>query len=117
MGVVIYPDTNEEAGEIIDYMLNAMRCKDTTGADILTNAFQSSSDPKSKQIVHGLSVNTIMHDMKCITVIEEKPRNLETDDGVLCWVENLTAPDCSELGYCFFELHEIRNSHYLKRVG
>lgn len=25
-----------------------------------------------------------------------------TSTGNLCWVENLDAPDCSELGYCFF---------------
>ena len=25
-------------------------------------------------------------------------------DGVLSWVENIDAPDCSELGYTFFEI-------------
>jgi hypothetical protein len=116
MGVVITPENNDEAVEIIDYIMTVLKNKSITGQEILTNAFQYSHDPKSKQTAHGLSVNTIGFHFKCITVIEENPKNLETDNGVLCWVENLTAPECSELSYCFFERHSTRGSLY-RRVG
>lgn len=44
--------------------------------------------------------------MPCINlVIDTKDEELDvtSENGALTWVENLDYPDCSELGYCFFE--------------
>ena len=42
---------------------------------------------------------TFVRDKSALTLKSGKPKN----SGNLAWVENLDAPDCSELGYVFFE--------------
>jgi hypothetical protein len=120
MGRVVVPTDNKEAEEMIDYILQTVGeyyFDSICGENIVRNAFQYSSKPKAKQIVYGLCVNTLnigFDKMKCITVIVEAKKNLHTPMGVYCWVENLDAPDCSELGCCFFKQDA---QGFYKRIG
>ena len=69
--------------------------------------------------VKYLVCNTIMGEFNCITFLldddeEPIPQDLETDDGVFCYVYNVTDPMLSELGCCFFEK---KQDNYYHRVG
>ena len=75
--------------------------------EVLQQAFEYIED-ETTQITHiGLST---LDDMVMLTLplktaeeIEETGYDLDSEDGQFCYCYNLTYPDCSELGYCFFE--------------
>lgn len=86
-----------------------------TGEQILDMAEKYLDKEKTKPI--GLVCNTIGGDMKCLTVIlkdfDGSPFQIDDEEGVLCYVYNFTAPDFSELGYCFFE----KTPSGVRRIG
>lgn len=90
---------------VIDYICRVLKHTDSNGEQILDMAEKYLDKEKTKPI--GLVCNTIGGDMKCLTVIfkdfDGSPFQIDNEDGVLCYVYNFTAPDFSELGYCFFE--------------
>lgn len=74
--------------------------------EIVANAqtkYNSSKDKSIKWFV----VNNTVYDMVLMTFVRDKGA-LTTSTGrmksrgILAWVENIDAPDCSELGYVFF---------------
>jgi len=101
----------------IDYICKVLKCTETSGAEILKMATQYSDEKVTRPI--GLVCNTIMDDMKCLTVIlkdfDGSPFKLDSENGVLCWTYNFTCPEYSELGYCFFE--KIQGSGSYRRIG
>lgn len=105
MGRAVNITDKDNLAYVIDYICKVVKCTETSGAEILKLATQYSDEKVTRPI--GLICNTIMGDMKCLTVIlkdfDGSPFKLDSEDGVLCWVHNFTCPDCSELGYCFFE--------------
>lgn len=42
--------------------------------------------------------------------LKESGYTLDPKDGQLCYCYNITYPDCSELGYCFFEKEKFFNN-------
>lgn len=65
----------------------------------------------------GLCVNTILG-MRMIAIMlkgkRAKSLNPCKPSGVLCYVQNLDAPDLSEGGYCFFEKNA---AGIIRRIG
>ena len=116
MGKVI-PCNNSEVQAMIDYIITVLRASNEyldEEKDILSkiNAY---GDHRVKYLV----CNTIMGEFNCITFLldddeEPIPQDLETDDGVFCYVYNVTDPMLSELGCCFFEK---KQDNYYHRVG
>lgn len=120
MGITQMVEDCEEAHKITAYIvrtildLNNEKAKDKA-QEVMNNCFKYLSDEAD---VRGMVVNTIMGSMVCITYIiddgeEGVPNDLATPYGVFSHVENLTCPDCSELGYTFFE----KKSDGYHRVG
>lgn len=59
--------------------------------------YNSSKDKSIKYFVVNDSMFGVM-----MTFVREK-KGLVSRDGILAWVENVDAPNCSELGYVFFQ--------------
>lgn len=99
---------------IIDYVSKVLH-ESITADEVIENAYKYISN-KDKIHIVGLSINTIMEEMICLTLIlkddEDELFNIEDPDGVFCYCYNYTYPDCSELGYSYFrrdngKLHRI----------
>lgn len=114
MGRAVNVQDRDNLAYMIDYICTVLKHTETSGAEILKLATRY-CDEMTKPI--GIICNTIMGDMQCLTVIlkdfDGSPFKLDSEDGVLCYVHNFTCPDCSELGYCFFE----RTTSGFRRVG
>lgn len=68
------------------------------------NKYNSSKDKSIKWFVvndsaYGFIMMTFVRDKGELTLKSGKMKS----SGILAWVENIDAPDCSELGYVFFE--------------
>lgn len=68
------------------------------------NKYNSSKDKSIKWFVvndsaYGFIMMTFVRDKGELTLKSGKMKS----GGILAWVENIDAPDCSELGYVFFE--------------
>lgn len=100
-----------ESREHLDYMVRYI-C-------YVLNDFEEISDERAEKIVNNAwhKYNTSKKDVKFITVNSTTFGNMLTfvrqdkltkkdgsplSAGVLAWVENFDAPDCSELGYVSF---------------
>lgn len=74
--------------------------------EIVANATTKYNSSKDKSIGHFV-VNDSMFGVMMTFVREKKDLVLKSGkmraSGLLAWVENIDAPDCSELGYVFFE--------------
>lgn len=96
----------------IEYICKVLQAS-VTGEQILELA-EKHLEEKTKPI--GLICNNL-GDMKCLTVIlkDFDGSHFQIDDeyGVLCYVYNFTAPDFSELGYCYFE----KSPSGVRRIG
>lgn len=99
---------------IIDYVSKVLH-ESITADEVIENAYKYISN-KDKIHIVGLSINTIMEEMICLTLIlkddEDGLFNIEDPDGVFCYCYNYTYPDYSELGYSYFrrdngKLHRI----------
>lgn len=68
-----------------------------------TTKYNSSKDKSIKWFV----VNSTVYDMVLMTFVRDKgalttATGRMKPNGILAWVENIDAPECSELGYVFF---------------
>jgi len=115
MGKVVAVDSNVEAAEITDYILNVV------DEDHLLSGQQIISEHVNRygeNIVKYMVVNTVMDWVQITYVIEDEeypvPENLDTYDGVFGYVYNVSDPELSELGYVFFGRKP--NGTY-KRIG
>ena len=115
MGRVVQILDRENMKYVLDYIAKVLNCTEMTGKEIYDEATKY-TDPKETEPV-GLSTSTLFGgEMRVVNIVfKDRGKSLKLDDpdGVLCHVHNFDAPDCSELGYCFFER---RGSSY-HRIG
>lgn len=124
MGFVVPMDAKTEEfnrTEVIWYVSYIMSVLNgDTPADHLITARDVWMDINkySKNIVKHITTNKLMG-MNVITFTldneeEEFPKRLDTPEGVFSYVYNITCPECSELGYTFYE-EKVNNMYH--RVG
>lgn len=115
MGRAINLNDRDNLIYVIDYICKVLKHTDSNGEQILDMAEKYLDKEKTKPI--GLVCNTIGCDMKCLTVVlkdfDGSPFQIDDEYGVLCYVYNFTAPDFSELGYCFFK----KTPSGVRRIG
>lgn len=115
MGFPIAVESKEHLKHMVEYILRTLKSdlyenrpeslKSRTDeiVDSAMNKYNSSKDKSIKYIVVNDSMFGVMitfvRDKKSLTLKSGKMRN----EGILAWVENIDAPDCSELGYVYFE--------------
>lgn len=102
MGRVV-PCKNSEVNEMTDYILRAMGEEKLCGEDVLNTRINK----YGKNHVWGIVTNVIMGQFMCITYIlasSDKVKDpIKAHGGYcLCYVYNVNADFCSELGDCFF---------------
>lgn len=121
MGHVIQVTDEVNQKYIVDYvsrvLANVGNSEPVKSDEIWEEAFEFISN-KEKTKVIGISLNTIMNEMVVLTLIFKDTGeifDIEDPNGVLCYCYNYTYPDCSELGYCFFE--QDKSTHKLHRIG
>lgn len=105
MGRVVQLLDRENMEYVLDYIGKVLNCTEMTGEAIYEEATQYTDSKKTMPV--GLSCSTLFNgEFRVVNIIfKDKGKSLKMDDpdGVLCHVHNFDAPDCSELGYCFFE--------------
>lgn len=101
-----------ESREHLDYMIRYI-CRvlndfedisDERAEEILNNAWDKYNEKKSG--VKFITVNSTMFGNMLTFVRQDKLTKKDgtpLSSGVLAWVENFDAPDCSELGYVAFQ--------------
>lgn len=89
----------------VGYVLNDFRdISDSRAEEIMTNAWDKYNEKKTP--VQYFTVNSTMFGNMMTFVRQSKlttTKGKPLPSGVLAWVENFDAPDCSELGYVVFE--------------
>ena len=104
----------------MDYLCNTFRntgviCdEETTGEYIMKKATEFINPDETVPV--GFIVNTIMGELVCVAIVMKdlgEPMQIDSEDGILCYVYTFNAPDCSELGYCFFE----KTKSGIRRIG
>lgn len=111
MGFVIPIESREHLEHIVNYNLKVLRGQypydvEQKTKEVMSNAVEKYNSSKDKS-VQWFTVNstafgvcfTFVRDKSKLTLKSGKPTNM----GSLAWVENLDCPDCSELGYVWFE--------------
>lgn len=94
---------NEEVPYILNYMFKTLEI-DTTGEEVVKEATKFIKEEYYFRFLHLCTTEF----GRMITIAIEVPSEDEnfdvvSEDGVFCYVYNMDAPDCSELGYCFFK--------------
>lgn len=100
-GRVVITESETEIKHILQNIADLTGCI-LSGAELYDLAKPYTSD---NETIYGLSCSTV-HGYNCVNLILRKknaPFCIDDKHGVLCYVPNLTAPDCSELGRCWFE--------------
>ena len=124
MGTAVAIDSEDQLRYIVEYALNVLRPIDDPNRDsnegraneIVDNAttkYNSSKDKSIKYFVVNSSPFGVL-----LTFVRDKKNPVKKNgdpiaSGTLAWVENLDAPDCSELGYVFFS----SQSGLLRRIS
>ena len=111
MGFTIAIESEEHLTHIVGYVLRTLSGQylynlENKTKEVVENAtrkYRSGSDKK----IYWFTVNCTMFGT-CLTFVRDKSQLTMKNgkmkaNGSLAWVENLDAPDCSELGYVFFE--------------
>ncbi len=113
-GIAVEINTNEEAIDVLDEIAVILE-EDFTGARVFKEAVRYCKGVE----IEYLSVNTL-DDMILIALTmttdedeEEEPYDILNNNGVFGYVYNVTYPDCSELGYSFYEL----KNNNIVRIG
>ena len=125
MGKTIECTDREQAVAITDYILTVLRASfpeidpKLNGEVLIKNYVNKYSDDGESLEVKHMVCSTLMGQFIVITFLvddgeEPYPDDLATEDGVLCYVYNVNAPDLSELGYCFFAK---KSDNYYHRIG
>ena len=76
--------------------------------EIVADAMNKYNSSKDKTIKWFVVNSSNVYDMVMMTFVRSKgdltlKNGKMKASGILAWVENIDAPDCSELGYVFFE--------------
>lgn len=113
MGTAVAIDTEEQLRYIVEYVLNVIRpihdpnhdSNEGRANEIVENATRKYNSSKDKSIKYFV-VNSSAFGCLLTFVRDKKNPVKKNGDpiaaGTLAWVENLDAPDCSELGYVSF---------------
>ena len=111
MGFTIAVTSEEHLTHLVRYVLTTLQSQfhynvEEKTKEVVENATRKYRDGKDKSI-SWFTANytrfgtclTLVRDKGALTLKSGKMKN----SGSLAWVENLEYPDCSELGYVFFE--------------
>lgn len=122
MGFVIPITCGDKLRHIIKYCLTTLTLRDNELPskayvdEIFNNATEKYNNEKYKTVKYFTVNNspfgtlfTFVRDNSKLTKRDGSPTSM----GSLAWVENIDAPDCSELGYVFFQ----RVNGKVKRIG
>lgn len=111
MGFVIAVESEEHLAHLVKYTLNTLKTEypydlEAKTKEVVENATRKYRSGKDKNI-YWFTANSTMFGT-CLTFVRDKgaltlKSGAMKNSGSLAWVENLDAPDCSELGYVFFE--------------
>ena len=111
MGFTIRVESEEHLAYLVEYVLTTVSGQylyniENKTKEVVENATRKYRSGKDKSI-YWFTVNTTVFGA-CLTFVRDKGElTLKSGSmkpsGSLAWVENLDAPDCSELGYVFFE--------------
>lgn len=105
MGMTL-PVEEEELNNITAYILSVIKgvdFDDTVKAEATTVLFNAYKYNSENTPISHISVSTTPFGRMITFVRDEEMQVLETPEGVLAYVYNVDYPDCSELGYVFFE--------------
>ena len=111
MGFTVAVESEEHLKHLVGYTLHTLKSEygydeEAKTIEIVENATSKYRSGKDKSIT-WFTTNNMMFGT-CLTFVRDKGAlTLKSGkmkmSGSLAWVENLDAPDCSELGYVFFE--------------
>ena len=111
MGFTVAIENEEHLSHLVKYVLSVLGSEysydlDEKTKEVVENATSKYRSGKDKSI-SWFTCNSTMFGT-CLTFVRDKGAlTLKSGkmkaSGSLAWVENLDAPDCSELGYVFFE--------------
>ena len=111
MGYTIAVESEEHLSHLVKYTLQTLGSEyaydlDAKTKEVVENATRKYRSGKDKSI-SWFTTNSTMFGT-CLTFVRDKGAlTLKSGkmkaSGRLAWVENLDAPECSELGYVFFE--------------
>ena len=111
MGFTIAIESEEHLSYLVRYVLNTLKGEyyydlDEKTTEVVENATSKYRSGKDKSIT-WFTTNATMFGT-CLTFVRDKgaltlKSGKMKSSGSLAWVENLDAPECSELGYVFFE--------------
>ena len=111
MGFTIAVESEEHLSYLVRYVLNTLKGEyyydlDEKTTEVVENATSKYRSGKDKSIT-WFTTNATMFGT-CLTFVRDKgaltlKSGKMKSSGSLAWVENLDAPECSELGYVFFE--------------
>ena len=111
MGFTIKIESEEHLTYLVKYVLNTLKSEfsydvEEKTKEVVENATRKYRSGKDKSI-SWFTTNSTMFGT-CLTFVRDKGAlTLKSGkmkaSGSLAWVENLEYPDCSELGYVFFE--------------
>lgn len=111
MGFTVAIESEEHLTHLVKYVLTTLSGQylyniENKTEEVVENAIRKYNSGKDKS-VHWFTCNCTMFGT-CLTFVRDKGAlTLKSGkmkaSGSLAWVENLDAPDCSELGYVFFE--------------
>ena len=106
MGFTIAVESEEHLTHLVRYVLRTLKGSDEDTKEIVENATRKYRSGKDKNIYWFTTNNspfgvllTFVRDKGNLTLKSGKMKS----SGSYAWVENLDAPDCSELGCVFFE--------------
>ena len=116
MGFTIEIVSEEHLSYLVKYVLNTLKSEfsydvEEKTKEVVENATRKYRSGKDKSITWFTTNATRFG--TCLTFVRDKGAlTLKSGkmkaSGSLAWVENLEYPDCSELGYVFFENHNGR---------
>lgn len=111
MGFTVAIENEEHLSYLVKYVLRVLGSEyaydlDEKTKEVVESATRKYRSGKDKSIswftcnsTYFGTCLTFVRDKGALTLKSGKPKN----SGSLAWVENLDNPDCSELGYVFFE--------------
>ncbi|MBR5215331.1 MAG: hypothetical protein IKV80_03805 [Bacteroidales bacterium] len=105
MGFTVHIENEEHLTHLVKYVLNTLKGEyhydlEEKTKEVVESATRKYNSGKDKSI-KWFTTNATQFGT-CLTFVRDKGTPTKRN-GVLAWVENLDYPDCSELGYVFFE--------------
>ena len=111
MGFTVSIESEEHLAYLVKYVLNTLKSEfsydvEEKTKEVVENATRKYRSGKDKSI-QWFTCNSTRFGT-CLTFVRDKgaltlKSGKMKQSGSLAWVENLEYPDCSELGYVFFE--------------